>query len=592
MVVLLNNNWIKTIFEFASNCKDKLILSVIMAIIGVFSSIIPYWAVYRLIIAFMEQKANIEYVVYYGAIAIISYVVRYICHGISTSLSHISAYTILRSIRERLGEKLLNISMGNASKKTIGEYKSIIVDRVETIELPLAHIIPECISALFLSVAIAIFMLFISWEMTLAMLLTVPLALISYKKLMGNFNELYEAQMKSNKYMNSTIVEYISGIEVIKTFNQDSQSYQKYKDAVNGYKEHTLNWFKSTWNIMNFASSVLPSTFLGTLPVGMILYLKGSLTPADFCICLMLSLGIVSPLTQFTNYVNLLKSIEYAIKDINEILQIPNLISTDREVDVDTMNIKFKDVSFSYDDENTVLDNINLDIAENSFTAIVGPSGSGKSTIVKLILRYWDIDKGEITIGGKNIKNIPLKQLNDLLGYVSQDNFLFNESIMENIRMGNSNASDEEVIEVSKICACHDFIMELEDGYNSNVGSLGSKLSGGQRQRLSIARMMLKDSPIILLDEATAFIDPDNEEKIQEAIKLLTKNKTLIVVAHRLSTVKDANKIVLLNNKKILDVGSHDELLKRSSLYKDMWLSHIGAKTKSTVFNTGGESYV
>lgn len=343
---------------------------------------------------------------------------------------------------------------------------------------------------------------------------------------------------------------------------------------------------------MNFASSVLPSTFLGTLPVGMILYLKGSLTPADFCICLMLSLGIVSPLTQFTNYVNLLKSIEYAIKDINEILQIPNLISTDREVDVDTMNIKFKDVSFSYDDENTVLDNINLDIAANSFTAIVGPSGSGKSTIVKLILRYWDIDKGEITIGGKNIKNIPLKQLNDLLGYVSQDNFLFNESIMENIRMGNSNASDEEVIEVSKICACHDFIMELEDGYNSNVGSLGSKLSGGQRQRLSIARMMLKDSPIILLDEATAFIDPDNEEKIQEAIKLLTKNKTLIVVAHRLSTVKDANKIVLLNNKKILDVGSHDELLKRSSLYKDMWLSHIGAKTKSTVFNTGGESYV
>ncbi|MDU2585358.1 MAG: ABC transporter ATP-binding protein, partial [Anaerococcus prevotii] len=430
------------------------------------------------------------------------------------------------------------------------------------------------------------------WEMTLAMLLTVPLALIAYKKLMGNFNELYEAHMKSNKYMNSTIVEYISGIEVIKTFNQDSQSYQKYKDAVNGYKEHTLNWFKSTWNIMNFASSVLPSTFLGTLPVGMILYLKGSLTPADFCICLMLSLGIVSPLTQFTNYVNLLKSIEYAIKDINEILQIPNLISTDREVDVDTMNIKFKDVSFSYDDENTVLDNINLDIAENSFTAIVGPSGSGKSTIVKLILRYWDIDKGEITIGGKNIKNIPLKQLNDLLGYVSQDNFLFNESIMENIRMGNSNASDEEVIEVSKICACHDFIMELEDGYNSNVGSLGSKLSGGQRQRLSIARMMLKDSPIILLDEATAFIDPDNEEKIQEAIKLLTKNKTLIVVAHRLSTVKDANKIVLLNNKKILDVGSHDELLKRSSLYKDMWLSHIGAKTKSTVFNTGGESYV
>ena len=592
MVDLLNNNWIKTIFEFASNCKGKLILWVIMAIIGVFCSIIPYWAVYRLIVLFMEQRVNIDYVIFYGVIAIISYAIRYICHGISTSLSHTSAYIILRNIREKLGEKLLNISMGNSSKKTIGEYKTIIVDKVETIELPLAHIIPECISALFLSVAIAIFILFISWEMTLAMLITVPFALIAYKKLMGNFNELYEAQMKSNKYMNSTIVEYIDGIEVIKTFNQDSQSYQKYKDAVNGYKEHTLNWFKSTWNVMNFASSVLPSTFLGILPIGMILYLNGLLTPADFCICLMLSMGIVSPLTQFTNYVNLLKSIEYAVKDINEILQMPNLISTDKELGFETMNIKFEDVYFSYDHENAVLESINLDIPENSFTAIVGPSGSGKSTIIKLISRYWDIDEGKITIDGKNIKDIPLKQLNDFIGYVSQDNFLFNESIIENIRMGNSRASDDEVIKVSKICACHDFIMELEDGYNSNVGSLGSKLSGGQRQRLSIARMMLKNSPIILLDEATAFIDPDNEERIQEAIKILTKNKTLIVVAHRLSTVKDANKIVVLNNKKILDSGTHEELLERCSLYNDMWLSHIGAKTKSTVSNIGGESNV
>ncbi|HEK9843688.1 TPA: ABC transporter ATP-binding protein, partial [Streptococcus equi subsp. equi] len=214
-----------------------------------------------------------------------------------------------RNIRENLGEKLLSISMGNASKKTIGEYKSIIVDKVETIEMPLAHIIPECVAALLLSLGIAIFMVFISWEMALAMFITVPFALMAYKKLMGNFNQLYEAQMKSNKYMNSTIVEYISGIEVIKTFNQDSNSYKKYKDAVNLYKDHTLNWFKSTWSIMNFASSILPSTFLGTLPVGMILYLNGTLTPAEFCICLMLSLGIVIPLTQFTNYVNLLKSI-------------------------------------------------------------------------------------------------------------------------------------------------------------------------------------------------------------------------------------------------------------------------------------------
>ncbi|HGQ0644121.1 TPA: ABC transporter ATP-binding protein [Streptococcus pneumoniae] len=583
-----NKNWINTILDFASDCKGKLILSVVMASIGVFFSIIPYWSVYKLMAVFIEQKATGEDVLYYGAIGIIAYFIRYICHGVSTILSHISAYTILRNIRENLGEKLLSISMGNASKKTIGEYKSIIVDKVETIEMPLAHIIPECVAALLLSLGIAIFMVFISWEMALAMFITVPFALMAYKKLMGNFNQLYEAQMKSNKYMNSTIVEYISGIEVIKTFNQDSNSYKKYKDAVNLYKDHTLNWFKSTWSIMNFASSILPSTFLGTLPVGMILYLNGTLTPAEFCICLMLSLGIVIPLTQFTNYVNLLKSIEYAVKDINEILCIPNLISIDNNEHICTTNIKFNNVFFSYDNENSVLENINIEIPQNSFTAIVGPSGSGKSTIIKLISRYWDVCGGEITIGGKNVKDISLNQLNDLIGYVSQNNFLFNESIMENIRMGNPDASDEEVIEVSKICACHDFIIELEEGYNSNVGSLGSKLSGGQRQRISIARMMLKNAPIILLDEATAFIDPDNEEKIQGAINVLTKNKTLIVVAHRLSTIKNADKIVVLKNKTIFDTGTHDELLEKCDLYKNMWLSHIGAKSKSIVSNIGG----
>ncbi|HEK9539835.1 TPA: ABC transporter ATP-binding protein, partial [Streptococcus equi subsp. equi] len=350
-----NKNWINTILDFASDCKGKLILSVVMASIGVFFSIIPYWSVYKLMAVFIEQKATGEDVLYYGAIGIIAYFIRYICHGVSTILSHISAYTILRNIRENLGEKLLSISMGNASKKTIGEYKSIIVDKVETIEMPLAHIIPECVAALLLSLGIAIFMVFISWEMALAMFITVPFALMAYKKLMGNFNQLYEAQMKSNKYMNSTIVEYISGIEVIKTFNQDSNSYKKYKDAVNLYKDHTLNWFKSTWSIMNFASSILPSTFLGTLPVGMILYLNGTLTPAEFCICLMLSLGIVIPLTQFTNYVNLLKSIEYAVKDINEILCIPNLISIDNNEHICTTNIKFNNVFFSYDNENSVL---------------------------------------------------------------------------------------------------------------------------------------------------------------------------------------------------------------------------------------------
>lgn len=590
----MKSNWIKTIWFHASDSKGKIILSVIMAIIGVFCGIIPYWATYKLLVLFINQEASLHLVTYYSLIGISAYFIRYLCHGVSTTLSHQSAYKTLENIRRKLSEKLLNISMGNAAKKTVGEYKAIIVDKVETIELPLAHIIPECISSLCLSIAIAVFMLSISWKMTVAMLITVPFALMAYKKLMGNFNELYAKQVKANKYMNSTIVEYIDGIEVIKTFNQDSKSYEKYRNSVISYKDQTMNWFKSTWGVMNFGGSVLPSTFLGTLPVGMYLYINGSLSPADFCICLMLSLGIVNPLTQFTVYVNLIKSIEYAVKDIDEILDLSDLISKSEPVKISSCDIELRDVSFAYYDDQSkmVLEDVSLTLPENSFTAIVGESGSGKSTIIKLISRYWDVNSGEILIDKKNIKDIPLSQLNELIGYVSQDNFLFDESIIENIRIGNPEASDEEVIRVSKLCSCHDFITELDEGYNSRVGSLGSKLSGGQKQRIAIARMMLKDAPIILLDEATAFIDPDNEAKIQEAIKLLTKDKTLVVVAHRLSTIKNADNIVVLKDKHILAQGKHDQLLEDCRLYKDMWLAHIGVKTQSTVSNLGGEKDV
>ena len=303
--------------------------------------------------------------------------------------------------------------------------------------------------------------------------------------------------------------------------------------------------------------------------------------------CLILSLGIVAPLTSFTVFVNEAKAIEYAVKDAYEFLNLKELENPLEPVNICRYHIELKNVFFSYnidkDDNlsrtnNYVLNNINLKLPEGKFAALVGPSGGGKSTVARLITRFWDVSKGEIKIGGINIKRFPLSQLADTVSFVTQDNFLFNYSIMENIRLGNPSASDEEVINAGKAACCHEFIKNLDNGYKTNAGEAGGKLSGGEKQRIAIARAILKNAPIVIMDEATAFTDPENEDKLQKSIAALTKGKTLLVIAHRLSTIRNADPIIVMEKGCIVDIGTHEELLKECELYKDMWQAHIGAK--------------
>ena len=354
---------------------------------------------------------------------------------------------------------------------------------------------------------------------------------------------------------------------------------------------------------MNFVSAVLPSTFLGTLPIGMYLYRNGSLTPQDLTMCLILSLGIVGPLMNFTTYVNETKAIEYAVHDVDELLHAEELPDTGKSVEVRSKDIQLQDVSFSYTLKGTrtlkgtggkengkqVLSHINLTIPEGKFTALVGPSGGGKSTIARLIARFWDVGGGKITIGGVDIRNMPLSQLADIVSFVTQDNFLFNCSIKENIRLGNPDAADEEVYAAAKAACCDEFIRKLDHGYDTMAGDAGNRLSGGEKQRISIARMILKNAPVVILDEATAFTDQENEEKIQQSIAALTKGKTLLVIAHRLSTIKNANQIVVLKDGQVENVGTHQQLLEEDSLYRDMWEAHIGAQNWSAGSGKGGD---
>ncbi|MHB9927287.1 ABC transporter ATP-binding protein [Clostridium botulinum] len=590
-------NWLITVLSFAKECKMKMIISVLCAIISVIGGLLPYVGVYQIIILFFNGRQTVKRILFWSVICLAGYVVKLVFYAISTTLAHFSAYTILENMRLKIADRLMKAPLGTVLNQPIGKIKNIIVDRVETIELPLAHMIPEGISNLLLPIGVFIYIIMIDWRMALASMITIPIAIIAYGFMMKTFSKQYKNYMESSNYVNSVIVEYVEGIEVIKAFNRSSSSYEKFEKAVEDFKVYTLNWFKSTWKLMNFGGAVLPSTLLGTMPIGMYLYINGSLTPADLTMCLILSLGIVAPLTSFTVFINDAKAIEFAVKDAYEFLNLKELENPLEPVNICRYDIELKDVFFSYNtyedynlnrENNYVLNNINLKLPEGKFTALVGPSGGGKSTVARLITRFWDVSKGEIKIGGTNIKKFPLSQLADTVSFVTQDNFLFNYSIMENIRLGNPGVSDEEVINAAKKACCHEFIENLDNGYDTNAGEAGGKLSGGEKQRIAIARAILKNAPIIIMDEATAFTDPENEDKLQKSIAALTKGKTLLVIAHRLSTIRNADLIIVMEKGCILNTGTHEELLKECQLYKDMWQAHIGAKKWAANSEKGG----
>ena len=576
------DNWVKILFSFAAPCKGKMALSVFCAILSVAGGFIPFWAVYEILLAFINQNVTLNGILIWCLVGAVGYLLRVACHGISTILAHISAYTILEGIRLKIADRLMKAPLGEVMGRRIGYLKNIIMDKVEDLEPPLAHMIPELTSNLLLPVVIFTWMMVIDWRMGLVLIAPV-LAMIPMFFLMRNYNSQYAAYMEANNHVNSIIIEYVEGIEVVKAFNQSTSSYEKFVNAVQSFKEFTLAWFKSTWKTMNLMMAIMPTTLLGVLPVGLLLVQNGSISPAELAMGIILSLSIVGPLMKATTFINEAKSMEYAVEAANELLNLPVLPDSGKIVSIPRNDIVLEHVTFSYDgsEQNEVLHDVNLELPEGSFTALVGPSGGGKSTIARLIARFWDVTGGNITIGGKNIKELSIRQLSELVSFVTQDNFLFNCSLKENIRLGNPNATDEEVYAAAKAACCDEFIVRLDKGYDTPAGDAGKRLSGGEKQRIAIARAILKNAPIVILDEATAFTDPQNEDKIQKSIIALSKGKTLLVIAHRLSTIQNADQIVVLKKGRIVDCGKQEELLKRCPLYADMWKAHIGAKNWS-----------
>ncbi|MDU1664567.1 MAG: ABC transporter ATP-binding protein [Peptoniphilus harei] len=566
------------LWELAKKEHSKLKTSVFIASIGVIAGIIPYIAASRILVELLKGNENFKIYSLWLGIGLLSYILKSFLYSMALSVSHKATFSVLKDVRLRMLEKLPKMPLGEIISVPSGNFKQIIVDQVESMEKPLAHLLPEMTSNLLGSLSIFIYLLFLDWRMALLSLVSIPVGMLFMGLVMKNYAVQYEGSVKVNREMNSAIIEYVNGIEVIKTFNQDKRSYAKYKDKVIANARYFYEWMKSCQLPVSLSKNISPTTMITVLPFGWYFYISGSLSAEVFISVIILSLGIAGPLLETINFVDGLAKIGTIANSINLILEGKEQKHSDREVTIQQYNIDLQNVKFGYEEEKEILHGISLNIKEGTTVAFVGPSGSGKSTLAKLIAGYWDITEGNINIGGYNLNEIPLKQLYSLTAFVSQDNFLFNESIRENIRMGNPSASDKEVEDIAKKSGCHDFIMKMEHGYDTVVGSSGSHVSGGERQRISIARAMLKNAPIVILDEATSYIDPENEVIIKQALSKLIKDKTVIIIAHRLSTITDAEQIFLIENGKLVSYGKHDELLKGCELYRNMWNAHIGTK--------------
>ncbi len=480
-------------------------------------------------------------------------------------------------IRKRCTEKLARMPLGAVLEQSSGALKNILIERIDSIETTLAHIVPEFTANFLIPIIILIVIFRIDWRMGLASIATVPLGLFCYVFMMAGSAKFYEHTVTATKALNDTAVEYISGIQVIKVFGKTQSSYDRFVHDANEAAHSFIDWMRASIIPFTFAMVIMPATMVSVLPIGGLLVKNGSLSPADFVTIIILAVGVITPIITLMSYSDDIRTMGTIVNEVRSVLDAPEMERPSvGEVPKDC-GIRLNDVHFSYKDKE-VLHGIDLDIPAGSYIALVGPSGSGKSTFARLIASLWDVNKGSITLGGTDIRNIPQEVYADQIAYVSQDNYLFNMTVRENIRLGKPSASDEEVETAAKESGCHDFIMSLENGYDTMVGSSGGHLSGGERQRISIARAMLKAAPVVILDEATAYTDPENEAVIQRSVSKLTQGKTLIVIAHRLSTITGADRIYVIKDGQVEDSGTHEELLEHHGLYETMWNLHMEVK--------------
>lgn len=565
---------LKKVFFYGKENNSKILLSAFVLLVSVLFQTAPFIFVYQIISRIINnQMITMDFLVLCSFGVLMCLAIHSFLYTKGLSLSHKAAYGTLMNLRFSLQEKLEKLPLGVIEGKGTGTLKKLFVEDIDSLEKLLAHGLPEGVANVMGVACVYVFLFVLNWKLALLAAITIPLGMLAMKIMYAIGMKRMGDYYKSGQYMNNAIIEYVNGMEVVKVFNKSSDSYEKLKNSVINYRDFTLAWYKACWPLMAIYGAIFPCTLLANLPIGSWMVLSGYVGLSEYVLVLCLSLSLGIPLLRAVSFIPMFPQISYKINELEKLMDSSPLKESSGDFQGKDYKIEYKNVSFGYG-EKEVLHHINLTVQPGTSTALVGESGSGKSTLAKLLVHYYDVNTGRITIGGQDICDMSLSSLNELVSYVSQDNFLFNMSLMENIRIGKPGATDQDVIKAAKKAGC-DFIEKLPEGFSTFAGDSGNQLSGGEKQRITLARAILKNAPIIILDEATAFADPESEAKIAVALSEFIKGKTLIIIAHRLSSIRNAGQICVLKEGAIVERGTHDELLALKNEYQKLWNAQL-----------------
>ena len=594
---------LKSVAPYIGKYKKYTVIASVLTTLGIIANVAPYFFLYQLILPLTRHQLPDFHFVVVRVLLIFACLAFYaISYTTGLCFSHVSAYNTLKNIRISLKSKLENQPLGNIKEMGTGQIKRVFTDDIDQIELLLAHAIPEGIANLLVPLIVILAMFIVDWRLALLTLAIIPVGVFAMSMMMKAGMIKMGAYYESAKKMNNTIIEYVNGMEAIKVFNKDGDSFRRFGDAVRGYRDFTLAWYKVCWPWMAVYNSTLPCLAFFTLPIGALLVLNGTIDLSQLLLVLCMSFSIGSSILRALSFGGKIPQLDYKIAELEKMMNGEAIKQGTHGFEGKNYDIEFKNVRFSYKKGKAfpslqpasqssatpsprgeapktpeVLHGINLTLKQGTTTALIGESGSGKSTLAKLLVHFYDLDSGCIKIGGQDITDMSIEALNNQISYVAQEQFLFNTSLYENILIGRPDATREEVLDAAHRAQCDEFLARFPKGIDTMAGDSGKQLSGGERQRISLARAILKNAPVIVLDEATAFMDPENEEKMNAAIAEIVKDKTVIVIAHRLSSIKNADKICVLKAGNVIAEGTHEELMKNCEEFQKLWAASTAA---------------